>query len=295
MNKETTIVKQTKITDWYDKLLIDLWELAQTKVIEFKHQIGKRIIEDWNKFGKPEYGNKFVENLAKDLKIGTSSLYNCIKFARMFQELEDFYEYVAEIRNSPPRGKIPWRWIKKEILPEHKEESETPPIPIGENYSIIYADPPWRYEYPISTSRKVEQQYPTMDLKDIKELQIPCDGNALLFLWATAPKLTEALEVMDAWGFIYRTNAIWDKEKIGMGYWFRGQHELLLVGVKGDFPPPNAKQRVSSVFRIPRTKHSEKPKEIRDLITKWYPNNRKIELFAREKIPGWEVWGNESQ
>lgn len=289
MNKESKteiIVQQTKITDWYDKLLDDLWELAQTKVIEFKHSIGKRIIQDWDKFGKPEYGGKFVENLAKDLEISSSDLYKCIQFARKFPQLED-------LKIVTPLQHLSWRKIVHDYLPEHKKESETPPIDVGENYSIIYADPPWRYEHPISTSREIEQQYPTMDLKDIKNLQIPCDGNALLFLWATAPKLTEALEVMDTWGFIYRTNAVWDKEKIGMGYWFRGQHELLLVGVKGDFSPPNAKERVSSVFRIPRTKHSKKPNEIRELISKWYPKHKKIELFAREKTDGWETWGNE--
>jgi len=116
--------KQTKITDWYDKLLDDLWELAQTKVIEFKHQIGKRILEDWDKFGKPEYGNKFIETLAKDLQISTTNIYDCIKFARLFPKLEEFYTYVAELEDSPPRGKIPWRWIRKELLPENKDDGD---------------------------------------------------------------------------------------------------------------------------------------------------------------------------
>ena len=278
--------QQTKITDWYDKLLDDLWKLAQTKMIEFKHQIGKRIIQDWDKFGKPEYGSKFIENLAKDLEISSSDLYRCIQFARTIPQLEDLEQFRT-------RAKISWRWIINELLPEHKEETETPPIDVGENYSILYCDPPWRYEHPVSTSRKIEQKYPTMELEEIKKLKIPSDGNALLFLWSTAPKLTEALEVMDSWGFIYRTNAVWDKEKIGMGYWFRGQHELLLVGVKGEFSPPESKKRVSSVFRIARTEHSKKPDEIRELISKWYPKHKKIELFAREKHTGWDSWGNE--
>jgi len=286
--KTEIIIQQTKITDWYDKLLDDLWELAQTKVIEFKHAIGKRVIEDWDKFGKPEYGNKFVENLSKDLQVGSRDLYKCIQFSRKFPKLENVYkEYDTGVK------KLTWKWIRNELLPEHKVETETPPIDVGENYSIIYADPPWRYDFSETESRKIEQQYPTMELKEIKKLKIPCDGNALLFLWATAPKLREALEVIDAWKFDYKTHAVWDKEKIGMGYWFRGQHELLLVGVKGDFSPPTAKERVSSVFRIPRTKHSKKPNEIRDLISKWYPKHKKIELFAREKTDGWETWGNE--
>src|SRR3990167_9886532 len=98
-------------------------------------------------------------------------------------------------------------------------------------YQIIYADPPWRYNFSKSDSRKIENQYPTMDIKDICDLiySFPFEfsESSILYLWATAPKLREALKVMEAWGFDYKTHAIWDKEIIGMGYWFRGQHELL--------------------------------------------------------------------
>lgn len=89
-----------------------------------------------------------------------------------------------------------------------------------------------------------------MELEEIKTLSIPSADNAVLFLWATAPKLKEALEVMEAWGFEYRTNAVWDKEIIGMGYWFRGQHELLLVGVKGEFSPPFVVELTNYQFRF---------------------------------------------
>lgn len=113
-------------------------------------------------------------------------------------------------------------------------------------------------------------------------------------LWATAPKLLEALDVMKSWGFTYKTNAIWDKEIMGMGYWFRGQHELLLVGTKGKFSPPNANVRISSVIKQKRKKHSSKPLEMRVLIDSWYPSKNKLEMFAR--IPAnnnWDVFGNE--
>ena len=164
-------------------------------------------------------------------------------------------------------------------------------------YQVIYADPAWRYDYSISNSRKIENQYPTMDLNDIKELKVNdiADENCVLFLWATAPKLTEALEVMQSWGFNYRTCLIWDKEVIGMGYWFRNQHELLLVGTKGKISPPNPKERISSIFKEKRGKHSKKPDRIRELIAEWYKNSLKIELFARQKYEGWDYWGNELQ
>ena len=160
-------------------------------------------------------------------------------------------------------------------------------------YQIIYADPPWHYRHCASKSRRIENQYPTMITPDIMRLKIPCANHAVLYLWATAPKLEEAFAVMRAWGFDYRSCLVWDKEIIGMGYWFRGQHELLLVGIKGKFPPPPPSLRKPSILRVRRGKHSCKPDHIRYWINKWYPTESKIELFAREKTPGWDVWGNE--
>lgn len=166
-------------------------------------------------------------------------------------------------------------------------------------YEIIYADPPWRYDFSATHNRDIENQYPTMTIDDIKAIQVPSADNAVLYLWTTSPKLLQGLEVMLAWGFKYRTHMIWDKEIIGCGWWFRGQHELLLVGVKGKFSPPDNSVRVSSVFKERRTKHSKKPTEIRRLIHQWYPNKTKIELFARKEpelfdsFEGWDVWGNE--
>ena len=85
-------------------------------------------------------------------------------------------------------------------------------------YQIIYADPPWRYDFSKDNADKIENHYPTMALQEICELDIPSDDNSVLYLWATAPKLLEALAVMKAWGFKYKTQMIWDKELIGMGY-----------------------------------------------------------------------------
>jgi len=160
-------------------------------------------------------------------------------------------------------------------------------------YQVVYADPPWRYSFSKTNNRKIENQYSTMPLEEIKQLEIPADNNCVLYLWATAPKIIEALDTMKAWGFQYKTQMIWDKEIIGMGYWFRGQHEILLVGTKGKFSPPEQSKRVSSVFKERRTRHSKKPDKIRDLISEWFPNKSKIELFAREVVPGWDAWGNE--
>ena len=169
--------------------------------------------------------------------------------------------------------------------------SKLPPIPEGDVY---YADPPWRYDFSETIVREVENQYPTMELAEIQNLPIPDMPDTALFLWATAPKLTEALSVMTAWGYQYKTNLVWDKEKIGMGYWFRGRHELLLVGTKGNMPPPVASSRIPSVYREARGEHSAKPVDIHAILENMLPNLRYVELFARSPYsPKWQVWGNE--
>ncbi len=160
-------------------------------------------------------------------------------------------------------------------------------------YDVIYADPPWRYDYSKSKSRQIENQYQTLELADIQALSVPAAENSVLYCWATAPKLREALSVVQAWGFEYKTCMAWDKELLGMGYWFRGQHELLLVGTRGHFSPPPQALRVSSVLRHRREGHSKKPDIVAEWIEAWFPDSSKLELFARTPRPGWDVWGNE--
>jgi len=160
-------------------------------------------------------------------------------------------------------------------------------------YDVIYADPPWSYSFSKSKSRAIESHYKTMKVADICNMAVPSAENSVLYLWATAPKLLDAIKVMSSWGFTYKTNCVWDKRLLGMGYWFRGQHELLLVGVKGKFSPPAPPLRLGSVFSIKRTRHSKKPDYIRDCISSWFCNANKLELFARSKAHGWHSWGNE--
>jgi N6-adenosine-specific RNA methylase IME4 len=160
-------------------------------------------------------------------------------------------------------------------------------------YDVIYADPPWRYSFSKSNSRKIENHYPTMTVSEICELEVPAKDNSVLYLWATAPKLLEGLKVMDYWGFTYKSQAVWNKKKQGMGYWFRGQHEILLVGTKGRFGPPDAGDRKPSVFEFTRGKHSKKPDEIRKLIKDWFPEAKRLEMFCRNPAEGWDIFGNE--
>jgi N6-adenosine-specific RNA methylase IME4 len=162
-------------------------------------------------------------------------------------------------------------------------------------YSVLLADPPWRYDYARTKSRRVENHYPTMALADICALDVASLAavDAVLFLWATNPKLEEALSGIRAWGFSYRTNAAWVKPQMGMGYYFRQQHELLLVATRGTPKTPLPANRPRSVMSAPRQAHSKKPEIARELIERMYPDARRLEMFAREQRPGWDVWGNE--
>ena len=166
-------------------------------------------------------------------------------------------------------------------------------------YSIIYADPPWRYESGTTTpSRDIEHHYPTMTLEDICGLgsmvSSISDKNCVLFLWSTSPKLAEAVRVVEAWGFNYRTNLAWVKTgSLGLGNYARINHELLLVAIRGNPGCPEPKSRPHSVIEIRKGRHSEKPARFYDTIEAMYPNAIRIELFARQRREGWAAWGNE--
>jgi N6-adenosine-specific RNA methylase IME4 len=171
------------------------------------------------------------------------------------------------------------------------------PLETANRYPVIYADPPWRYEHVKTESRAIENQYPTMALDEICALPLAdvTTDDALLFLWATSPKLAEAMRVVESWGFTYRTSMVWVKDQIGMGYYARQRHELLLIGTKGEPPVPEPANRPDSVIESPRGRHSEKPEVFYELIERMYPELPKVELFARQPREGWGRWGNQAE
>ena len=173
-------------------------------------------------------------------------------------------------------------------------------LPEAKRYSVIYADPPWRYDEGTCADpavRGIEANYPTMS--DTEILGLPVSSkiaaeDAILFLWSTSPMLYKAMHVIDAWGFAYKTCMVWVKDKIGMGHFVRQRHELLLFATRGKIPTPATTARNDSVVEAPRGKHSEKPEVFRELIEKMYPGVPKIEMFARGSSEGWETWGREA-
>jgi len=163
-------------------------------------------------------------------------------------------------------------------------------------YSIIYADPPWQYEHMVSDSRVIENQYPTMPLDEICALPVQdlALQDCLLYLWTPSPILEQAFDVLRAWGFEYRTNIVWDKQSIGVGYYVRQQHEILLIARRGEPVLPEASVRISSVIRAPRGEHSAKPVKVYEALESMHPDLAKLELFARNKRDGWASWGNQA-
>ena len=171
-------------------------------------------------------------------------------------------------------------------------------LDIDQTYPVILADPPWKYDgapFFGAWDRNAENHYPTLTLDEICALPVRdlATPDAILYLWTTAPKLAEALAVVEAWGFVYRTNITWDKGRPGLGYYIRVQHEHLLICTRGDMPTTWAGHQPASIIREPRGKHSEKPQAVYEIIEDIYPELAKIELFARTPRDGWTAWGNE--
>jgi len=172
----------------------------------------------------------------------------------------------------------------------HAAKHAAPP-PVGK-YSVIYADPPWSYENS-GFDQSAAAHYPTMTIEELCAMPVAdlADEPCALYMWATVPLLPDALRVLEAWGFEYKSHRVWIKNRApGMGWWMQTYHELLLIGTRNGNAHPS--ERLSSIVESPVGKHSRKPDVFRTDIEKCHEGAR-IELFARETFEGWEAWGNE--
>jgi N6-adenosine-specific RNA methylase IME4/ParB-like chromosome segregation protein Spo0J len=221
------------------------------------------------------------------------------------QPIEEQREIVARGEREILRAAQEIRARKAEIRRAERLErlaatcNQNTPLPSDRRYAVLYADPPWHFEVYNEESgveRAAGNHYFTMSLDEICALPVPglATPDAVLFMWTTAPHLRESFDVLAAWGFQYKTNIVWVKGKIGLGYFVRNQHELLLVATKGAMPSPSPAERPSSVIDAPRREHSRKPDEAYAIIEQMYPELPKIELFARNAREGWAAWGNQA-
>lgn len=247
-----------------------------------------------------------VQDAAKVIGSGTPHLIAAVEQGRIPvsvavkmvaepRDIQDSLVAKVEADGAQPRQLV--NELRRQGRVEKLEELSAQPLSgkLG-RFPILYADPPWRYQHVETESRAIENQYPTLALDEICALPIAelTTPDCVLFLWATSPKLAEAIAVVDSWGFEYRTCIVWDKERLGMGYWARQQHELLLIATRGAPPTPAPDARPASVVRVRRdNEHSRKPVEFYELIERMFPTLPKLELFARVERPGWKSWGNE--
>nr|WP_278520093.1 MT-A70 family methyltransferase [Brucella anthropi] len=176
----------------------------------------------------------------------------------------------------------------------------TAPAKLDRLYPVYYADPAWKYQVHSEVTgreKSAENHYPTMPTDEIVALMVKLIGGshpAVLFLWATNPMLLDSLRVMEACGFTYVHHWIWDKVDIGTGYWGRDRHELLLIGRRGEVACPLPEMLPPTVYAEKKGEHSAKPEYFAEQIEKFYPNVPKLELNARRRRPGWDVWGYEA-
>lgn len=188
-------------------------------------------------------------------------------------------------------------------------EGKFPPLP-QKRYCVIYADPPWNYKQggtSASSHGIAKQHYATMPVDDICAIpvrSICAEDGAACFLWATFPNITEAVQVMEAWGFQYKTAAfVWVKKNrkdggnyMGLGAYTRANAEVCLLGVTPGFKAGERVRchHVRQVIEAPRSEHSEKPDEARRRIVELLGDVPRIELFARRRADGWDAWGDEA-
>lgn len=186
------------------------------------------------------------------------------------------------------------RWIASVFGPARLP---SPPLPKLES-QVLYADPPWSYHNE-GFEESATNFYPTLSLKEIcdftdkdgkKVTQLTTD-KAVLFLWVTYPLADEGFEVIKAWGFEYKAQMVWIKNKtLPIGWWVKPRHELLYIAAKGEAAFPAVK--FDSIFEYEATEHSKKPAIVYEWIEQMYTGPY-IELFARNTRPGWESWGNQ--
>ena len=203
--------------------------------------------------------------------------------------------YIKEVKKRTLRNVPPNLYPK---LPDRK-------------FDIIYADPPWHYngklqydksgkgKETIDLSKKIfisssDFKYPTLKIGELMKLPVKkiAKPDCLLFMWATNPHLAQAVRLGEGWGFEYKTVAfIWDKMSHNPGQYTLSNCELCLVFKKGKIPKPRGARNIRQLIRSPRRKHSEKPPEVMQGIEKMFPDQDRVELFARKKVKGWAAWG----
>ncbi len=263
-----------------------------------------------------------VPELGRAVDRGRLAVSVAEKAARMAPDIQR--KIAAEAEEGRPE--VARSMVKQEHRVERERDlAERQRALPDKRYCLIYCDIPRHFNVrsdQTGLDRSPENHYPTMSFDETLALPVPtiAADDCILIFWSTAASLLDDIEIMAEWGFVsfrprdglgklsrpngvalppagagtYKSMQVWDKVRMGLGYWFRDRHEFILVGVRGNVVPPAPGTQDESLFSEPKGVHSAKPGRVADMIDRLWPNIPKIELFARQARPGWDVWGLEA-
>lgn len=190
-------------------------------------------------------------------------------------------------------GKIKQEKRKENIQKQVENIEKGVEAPTGK-FDVIAIDPPWNYGTQFNASgRRVANPYPEMTQEELKKIELPASENCVLFLWTTHKFIWDAKELLDEWGFEYRSMFVWNKQKIGMGNLVRMQCEFCLMGIKGN-PVFRDAHNIRDIFSEPRREHSRKPEAFYEMVNNLCVG-RKLDYFSREHRDGWCSYGNDTE
>jgi len=184
--------------------------------------------------------------------------------------------------------------VRTEMIEKQKEDIRNNKLPaLTGLYGVASVDPPWPYEREYNPeSSRVANPYPEMSIEQIKAIELPMEADSAIFLWTTHKFLPDAFDILKKWGFEYKATIVWNKEKMGMGAWFRMQCEFCLFGIKGSPIFQNTTER--DIITEGRREHSRKPDSFYVMVDKVCVG-RKLEYFSREQRDGWDIFGNDTE
>ena len=253
-----------------------------------------------NKFHEIDSGVELVKPKAETIKELGFTQKQAERMQTLAENPEIVKEAIQEARDNDDivsrafvLGKIKQAKREEHIQKQVEEIEKGVETPDG-LFDVIAIDPPWNYgtEYN-SSGRRVANPYPEMTQEELKAIEIPAADNCVMFLWTTHKFIWDAKELLDAWGFEYRSMLVWDKQKIGMGNLIRMQCEFCLVGIKGK-PVFKDNHSVRDLISEPRREHSRKPDVFYQLVNDLCVG-RKLDFFSREPREGWCAYGNDTE
>lgn len=289
------------------------WACIAVEEEDIVNAIKEHVEQERRRKQAENFKNRYTKSLASDKKLSEAKNEHATKthtkIAQAFNTNRTYVNNAKKLREENEeafqqiKGGVKtfseWKREQKQkereaYIEQQKRDIAESNLPeIKSKFDLLVFDPPWPYgrEYDPDSSR-VANPYPEMSIQQIKEIEVPGKDSSIMFLWTTHQFLRDAFDILEDWGYIYKATMVWNKEKIGMGYWLRMQCEFCLLAVKGK--PIWDITDWRDIFSEPRRQHSRKPDSFFNQIDKYFPYASKLEYFSREQREGWSVYGNET-